>query len=252
MQLNKDQELITGINTVMSILKERPKSIDILYIKDKNLNQRLEQLLNFAEKKRINIEKKDSLFFKKQFSEEKHQGVAIKCNKRTEENENFLHDLVEKKKNLFLLLLDGITDPHNVGACLRSAAAAHVDAVIVPKNRSCHLTPTVRKVSLGGAELIPFVVVINLTRTIEWLQLKGVKIIGTSVSATNPYSNANLQGSIGFVIGSEHKGLRRLVEKNCDELVSIPMSEKMESLNASVTTGIVLFEYLKQNNFPNL
>ena len=122
--------------------------------------------------------------------------------------------------------------------------------MIVPKNRACHLNSTVRKVSSGGSELIPFVIVINLVRTIEWLKKNGVRIIGTSKSAKNIYSNMDLKGHVGFVIGSEDKGLRRLVKENCDGLISIPMYGKMESLNASVSAGIVLFEYLKQNNHP--
>ena len=248
MKLEENQELITSINAVATIIKERPKTISLMYMKKTNLNARLEKLLQIAETKEINISRMNNSFFKNNFADERHQGVAIRCNKRSEENESYLQNLVQKRGNILLLLLDSITDPHNLGACIRSAAAAGVDAVIVPKNRACHLNSTVRKVSSGGSELIPFVIVINLVRTIEWLKKNGVRIIGTSKSAKNIYSNMDLKGHVGFVIGSEEKGLRRLVKENCDGLISIPMYGKMESLNASVSAGIVLFEYLKQNN----
>jgi 23S rRNA (guanosine2251-2'-O)-methyltransferase len=144
-------------------------------------------------------------------------------------------------------LLDGLSDPHNVGACLRSAAAADVDAVIVPKNRSCHLTPTVRKISCGASELIPFVVVTNMVRTINFLKDKGVMIYGSDLQATKTYDEVEYAHKNALIIGSEDKGIRRLTRENCDELVKIGMSKNMDSLNASVSAGILLFEISRQN-----
>ena len=174
-----------------------------------------------------------------------HQGVAIICNKRLEENENFLENII-KKENLLLLILEHITDPHNVGACIRSAAAAGVDAVIVPKNRSCHLTPTVRKISSGGAELIPFIVVTNIVRTINKLKSEGVMIYGTDMEASKLHNEISYSNKSALIIGSEEKGLKRLTLENCDEIIKINMPGRIESLNASVSTGIMLFQMINQ------
>ena len=244
MNLTKDQELVCGINAVNEIISIRPSSVTTLFIED-DKGKRIQELDQLAKQNNIEVVLKDSSFFQKNFSEMNHQSVAIICHKRLEENENFLENLFEKK-NLLLLILEHITDPHNVGACIRTAAAAGVDAIIVPKNRSCHLTPTVRKISSGGAELIPFVVVTNIVRTINKLQSAGVMIYGTDMKASKLHNEITYGDKSALIIGSEDKGLKRLTLENCDEIIKVKMPGRIESLNASVSTGIMLFQMINQ------
>ncbi len=186
MKINKNQEIICGINVIETILDLRPGSAKTLFILDSKSNSRINKILSAAKTSQIEISLKTKDFFSEYFEDQNHQGLALLCNKRIEEQESFLDNLLEKE-SLLLLILDHITDPHNVGACLRSAAAANVDAVIVPKNRSCHLTPTVRKISSGGSELVPFVVVTNLVRTIKKMKLSDVKIVGAEKNGEMDY-----------------------------------------------------------------
>jgi 23S rRNA (guanosine2251-2'-O)-methyltransferase len=244
MNLTKDQELVCGINAVNEIISIRSSSVTTLFIED-DKRKRIQELDQLAKKNNIEVVLQDSSFFQKNFSEMNHQSVAIICHKRLEENENFLENLFEKD-NLLLLILEHITDPHNVGACIRTAAAAGVDAVIVPKNRSCHLTPTVRKISSGGAELIPFVVVTNIVRTINKLQSAGVMIYGTDMKASKLHNEITYDNKSALIIGSEDKGLKRLTLEKCDEIIRIKMPGRIESLNASVSTGIMLFQMINQ------
>ena len=244
MNLTKDQELVCGINAVNEIISIRPSSVTTLFIED-DKGKRIQKLDQLAKQNNIEVALQDSSFFQKNFSEMNHQSVAIICHKRLEENENFLENLFEKK-NLLLLILEHITDPHNVGACIRTAAAAGVDAIIVPKNRSCHLTPTVRKISSGGAELIPFVVVTNIVRTINKLQSAGVMIYGTDMKASKLHNEITYGDKSALIIGSEDKGLKRLTLENCDEIIKVKMPGRIESLNASVSTGIMLFQMINQ------
>ena len=239
-----EKELVCGINAVSQIVHVRPKSVTSLYF-HQSQNQRIKNLVEKASELGIDIVEKDSAFFEKNFSDLNHQKVAISCNRRTEEAEKYIETLINKE-DLTILILEGITDPHNVGACLRSAAGADVDAVIVPKNRSCHLTPVVRKISTGASELIPFVVVTNLARTINSLQKNGVMIYGADLRATEFHDEVKYNRKRGIVIGSEDKGIRKLTRENCDRLVKINMSERIDSLNASVSTGILLFEMRRQ------
>ena len=244
MNLTKDQELVCGINAVNEIISIRPSSVTTLFIED-DKGKRIQELDQLAKQNNIEVVLQDSSFFQKHFSEMNHQSVAIICHKRLEENENFLENLFEKK-NLLLLILEHITDPHNVGASIRTAAAAGVDAIIVPKNRSCHLTPTVRKISSGGAELIPFVVVTNIVRTINKLQSEGVMIYGTDIKASKLHNEITYGDKSALIIGSEDKGLKRLTLENCDEIIKVNMPGRIESLNASVSTGIMLFQMINQ------
>ena len=244
MNLTKDQELVCGINAVNEIISIRPSSVTTLFIED-DKGKRIQELDQLAKQNNIEVVLQDSSFFQKNFSEMNHQSVAIICHKRLEENENFLEYLFEKK-NLLLLILEHITDPHNVGACIRTAAAAGVDAIIVPKNRSCHLTPTVRKISSGGAELIPFVIVTNIVRTINKLQSEGVMIYGTDMKASKLHNEITYGDKSALIIGSEDKGLKRLTLENCDEIIKVNMPGRIESLNASVSTGIMLFQMINQ------
>ncbi len=244
MNLTKDQEMVCGINAVNEIISIRPNSVTTLFIED-DKGKRIQELGQLAKQNNIEVVLQDSSFFQKNFSEMNHQSVAIICHKRLEENENYLESLFEKD-NLLLLILERITDPHNVGACIRTAAAAGVDAVIVPKNRSCHLTPTVRKISSGGAELIPFVVVTNIVRTINKLQSAGVMIYGTDMKASKLHNEITYGDKSALIIGSEDKGLKRLTLENCDEIIKVKMPGRIESLNASVSTGIMLFQMINQ------
>ena len=249
MKIEKDQEIICGINVIETVLILRPGSAKTLFVLDSKSNSRIKKVLSSAKSNQIEISLKTKDFFSNYFGDQNHQGLAMLCNKRIEEPESFLDSLLERD-SLFLLILDHITDPHNVGACLRSAAAANVDAVIVPKNRSCHLTPTVRKVSSGGSELVPFVVVTNLVRTIKKMKLSDVNIVGAEKNGETDYKELVLQKKNALIIGSEDKGLKKLTAENCDTLIRVDLPGSVDSLNASVACGILLFEFVsKSENF---
>ncbi|MDE4007549.1 23S rRNA (guanosine(2251)-2'-O)-methyltransferase RlmB, partial [Glaesserella parasuis] len=161
-------------------------------------------------------------------------------------NESDLDQILDRKANPFLLILDGVTDPHNLGACLRTADTAGVDAVIVPKDKSAQLTSTARKVACGAAETVPLIRVTNLARTMRELQERNIWIVGTAGEATESLYQVKLTGSIALVMGAEGDGMRRLTREHCDQLVSIPMAGSVSSLNVSVATGVCLFEIVRQ------
>ncbi len=177
----------------------------------------------------------------------RHQGVVGRINSAPVYSEHDLERLIEQHgKTLLLLVLDGVQDPHNLGACLRTADAAGVHAVIAPRDRATGLTAAVRKVACGGAESVPFIQVTNLARTLRYCKDKGVWLVGASGEADMEVYEADLQGPIGLVLGAEESGLRRLTKEHCDSLVRIPMLGQVESLNVSVATGICLYEVLRQ------
>ena len=178
-----------------------------------------------------------------------HQGVIaeVKINDAAM-NENQLLDLAEQKQELLLLVLDGITDPHNLGACLRTADAVGADAVIVPKDRSASLTAVARKVACGAAEHVPVVKVTNLARFLTKLKERNVWVIGTAGEATSDLYKTQFSGSTALVMGAEGSGMRRLTREQCDQLIKIPMAGSVSSLNVSVATGVCLFEIVRQRN----
>lgn len=242
MRKEKNDELVCGINLIESILKLRPNSAKSLYILETKTNSRIKKISSLAKKNKIEVLKKRKEFFNAYLKDQNHQGLALLCENRIEESETFLDELLEKE-SLLILILDHLTDPHNVGACLRNAAAVNADAVVVPKNRSCHLTPTVRKISSGGSELIPFIVVTNLVRALIKMKSSGVEIFGSDISGSEDYKDISVSQKNALVIGSEDKGLKELTRKNCDKLIKIDMPGSIESLNASVVSGILLFEF---------
>jgi 23S rRNA (guanosine2251-2'-O)-methyltransferase len=179
---------------------------------------------------------------------DRHQGIVAQAEPRegTAVDLDELVDRAENGESLFLLVLDGVQDPHNLGACLRTADAAGVDAVIVPRDRSSPLTTAARKVAAGGAESVPFVTVTNLARALERLRAAGVWTVGLAGEAGDSLYDVDLTGPLAVVLGAEADGLRRLTRENCDFLVSLPMAGQVESLNVSVTTGVCLYEALRQ------
>ena len=175
-----------------------------------------------------------------------HQGVAAECHKAAEYHENDVDKIIDSTAKPLFLILDGIQDPHNLGACLRSADAFGVNAVIVPKDKSVGITPTVSKVASGAAETVPFIAVTNLARTLRNLKESGIWIFGAAGEATQTLYEADLTVPAGLVLGAEGQGMRRLTKEHCDVLLNIPMQGSVSSLNVSVATGIFLFETLRQ------
>ncbi|MCY1219179.1 23S rRNA (guanosine-2'-O-)-methyltransferase RlmB [compost metagenome] len=182
-----------------------------------------------------------------EWAEGVHQGVVAEVSPSQVWGENLLDELLERTPGAPLLLaLDGVTDPHNLGACLRTADAAGVLAVIVPKDKSATLNATVRKVACGAAEVMPLVAVTNLSRTLEKLQKKGLWVVGTAGEAEQEVYEQDMTGPIVLVMGAEGKGMRRLTREHCDYLVKLPMAGSVSSLNVSVATGVCLFEAVRQ------
>ncbi|MDI9246208.1 23S rRNA (guanosine(2251)-2'-O)-methyltransferase RlmB [Marinobacter sp. CHS3-4] len=176
-----------------------------------------------------------------------HQGVVAQVSESREWSEDdLLQSLAGQDAAPFLLILDGVTDPHNLGACLRTADAVGVQAVIVPKDKSASLSPTVRKVACGAAETVPLVRVTNLARFMRTLQDDGVWLIGTAGEANSTLYQADFKGPVALVMGAEGKGMRRLTREHCDLLINIPMLGHVDSLNVSVATGVCLYEALRQ------
>ncbi len=237
---------IGGIHSVDSILHHYPEHILQVFYVDK-LHPKIAAILALAQSHRlarqtIAVDKLDQLL-----DHTHHQGIAIQCRALPTYTENDLPTLVKKSGQQRWLILDGIQDPHNLGACLRSADAAAVTGIIIPKDRACGITPVVRKVASGAAEMIPLVIATNLVRAMEKLQNEGIFIIGLAGEANNSLYSLNLTGPLALVLGSEEKGMRRLTREKCDELAHLPMLGSVNSLNVSVATGICLYEILRQN-----
>jgi len=178
-------------------------------------------------------------------TERTHQHTDLNV-KTLVKNEEFLDALLKRVKVPFLLVLDRVQDPHNLGACLRSADGAGVHAVIAPKDQSVSLTDTVREVACGGAENVPFIQVVNLARTLKTLKDSGLWLVGTADEAEKLIYQVDLRGPLAIVMGAEGKGMRRLTSECCDFLAKLPMAGKVECLNVSVAAGVCLYEAVRQ------
>ena len=239
---------IFGIHAVQSILKTSPQRVKELLVVKARQDARLQKLLNLADQHGVAIQWSSTQNLDALVNG-RHQGVAALCKEGETYNETYLASLVEQQgQNAFFLMLDGVTDPHNLGACLRSADGAGVQAVIVPKDNSVGLTAVVSKVASGAAETIPLVVVTNLSRTLKNLQQQGVWAVGASGDAEQTIYDVNLTGPLVMVMGSEGSGMRQLVSNHCDFLVKLPMAGSVSSLNVSVAAGVCLYEAVRQRN----
>jgi 23S rRNA (guanosine2251-2'-O)-methyltransferase len=209
---------------------------------------RLKELHDTATAARVPILHADDEELDRLAEGERHQGVVAEIVPHVGDPETQLEEALEAHADSppLLLVLDGVTDPHNLGACLRSADAAGVAAVIVPRDRAAGMSPVVRKVAAGAAETVPLVAVVNLARTLRELKEREFWLVGTSDEATRTLYDADFTGPTVLVLGSEGEGMRRLTREACDDLVSIPMAGAVESLNVSVATGVALFEAVRQ------
>jgi len=240
-------EILFGFHSVESVIRNDPVNILQLLVEKNRHDKRMMQLVNYAESQGISVEYLKKTDLEKQADSHKTQGVAIRYKSSDKVNAQSLEDILQKE-NVLLLVLDGVTDPHNLGACLRTADAAGVDAVIVPKDRAAGLTPTARKVACGAAEAVPFFQVTNLARTLKQLNENEIWMVGTAGEAENNLYDIKLTGKLAIIMGAEEKGMRRLTRENCDQLVKMPMAGQVESLNVSVATGVCLFEAVRQRS----
>ena len=236
---------IAGINAVAAALEAGQDLAEVL-IDGKAKNPRLAEIGSAAKAAGIALRFVPLDQIERQAAGARHQGVIARVQSTRIYDERDLEGLIEASAKPLLLILDGVQDPHNRGACLRSAAAAGATAVIVPKDRAATLTPTARKVAAGGAERVPLVRVTNLARCMKDLQDAGIWIVGLAGEAESSLYSVDLKGPMAIAMGGEGEGLRRLTREHCDYLAKIPMASGMESLNVSVAAGISLFEAVRQ------
>ncbi|MBU0455639.1 MAG: 23S rRNA (guanosine(2251)-2'-O)-methyltransferase RlmB [Pseudomonadota bacterium] len=244
--------IIYGQHSVQGALKHRPKQITALLLQQNRKDQRIQDVIAVAKKHQIPIRFVSSSELNALASEANHQGIAAEI-AESKKHEADLGDFLDQIEGpAFLLILDGVQDPHNLGACLRSADAAGVHAVIAPKDRAVGITPVVQKVASGAVETVPFFQVTNLVRTLELLKSKGIWVIGATEEAERCVFDGDYKTPTALVLGAEGSGVRRLTKEHCDDLVHIPMAGSVASLNVSVATGICLFEVVKQrrNEYP--
>ena len=242
-----NKRLIYGFHAVNARLWQNPKSLLELYVQEGKNDARTREVLEQAAKRGVRVHFADAERLAAICKNARHQGVVgfIDASK----NHVHLEDVLENlKEPPFLLVLDGITDPHNLGACLRTADAMGVHAVIAPKDRSAGLNATVSKVACGAAESLPYITVTNLARTLRELKEYGIWIIGTDMGGEADLFHYPVPESVAWVMGNEGEGMRRLTREHCDALVSIPMYGSVESMNVSVSTGMVLAETRRQRS----
>ncbi|SPL71072.1 23S rRNA (guanosine(2251)-2'-O)-methyltransferase RlmB [Acinetobacter stercoris] len=244
-------EYYYGVHSVESLLELEPERVLTLFTLKGRDDQRLQRILELAEPFGISIQKASRDTLEKLAGLPFHQGVVAAVRPHPTLNEKDLDQLLELTPDAFLLALDQVTDPHNLGACIRTAAAMGVQAVVVPRDRSASLTPTARKVAAGGAEKVKFIQVTNLARTLGHIkETYNVRVIGTMLDEKAlPLQECDLTGAITIVMGAEDTGLRPITQSQCDQTVYIPMSGNLQSLNVSVATGMALYEACRQRNF---
>ncbi len=245
-----NQRLIIGFHAVNARLWQNPSSIIELYVLEGKQDARMRNVLDKAQKENIRIIFTDSARLDSLSKHGRHQGVVgfIDASINHVDLEDVLENLTEPP---FLLILDGITDPHNLGACLRVADAMGVHAVIAPKDKSAGLNATVSKVACGAAETVPYITVTNLARTIRELKDRGIWIVGTDMNTSTDLYHFSTPTAVAWIMGAEGCGMRRLTRELCDILVSIPMFGTVESMNVSVSAGIVLSETRRQRTLAD-
>jgi 23S rRNA (guanosine2251-2'-O)-methyltransferase len=252
MSRHAEYEYVFGIHATRQILEHNFESVVEIWLQQGGNEYKFADLSRFIQQQGLTIQHVPKKTLDKLTNSAVHQGIVIRCRVSTNKTQPTLEScLAELTTPPLLLVLDGIKDPHNLGACLRTADAAGVHAVIVPKDRACSISATVRKVACGGAETIPFIQVTNLATTLRWLKTQGIWLVGTTEKSQTSLFTTPLQGAIAFVLGAEGSGLRRLTQENCDTLVHIPMLGTVESLNVSVATGICLYEAVRQRHPDN-
>ncbi|MHB0806182.1 23S rRNA (guanosine(2251)-2'-O)-methyltransferase RlmB [Stutzerimonas nitrititolerans] len=241
-----DLERVYGLHAVEALLRHHPKRVKQIWLAEGRGDPRVRVLLELAEQARVRVgqcERREM----DAWVEGVHQGVVAEVSPSQVWGEAMLEELLDRAEGPpLLLVLDGVTDPHNLGACLRTADAAGALAVIVPKDKAATLNATVRKVACGAAEVVPLVAVTNLARSLEKLQQRGLWVVGTAGEAEQVIYAQDLTGPTVLVMGAEGKGMRRLTREHCDFLVRLPMAGSVSSLNVSVATGVCLFEALRQ------
>jgi 23S rRNA (guanosine2251-2'-O)-methyltransferase len=241
-------KVLFGFHAVGVRLKTAPKSVIEIYYEPTRRDMRMRQFLDRAREAGVRLIEADGLRLAKLAGSHGHQGVAARVEALAQVHS--LDELLEKLEAEgtvpLLLVLDGITDPHNLGACLRVADGAGAHAVIAPKDHAAGINATVAKVASGAAETMPYFMVTNLARTLGELKERNIWVIGTSDDAPKTLYQVDLKGPTALVLGAEGEGMRQLTRKTCDELVSIPMHGAVESLNVSVASGVCLYEALRQ------
>jgi 23S rRNA (guanosine2251-2'-O)-methyltransferase len=246
-----DATTVFGLHAVRTLLQRHASKVAQLFVQRGREDARINEVLKLAHEQGIKVEQRSSQELDQLTQGASHQGVIAQLRKIDNLGEGALDDVLDKAgNNPLVLVLDGVTDPHNLGACMRTADAAGVHAVIVPRDRAAGLSPVVRKVAAGAAETVPLIQVTNLARTLRWLKERGLWLVGTDDEATQSIYTAKLTGPMAIVMGAEGAGMRRLTKENCDLLVNIPMSGVVESLNVSVATGVTLFEVVRQRALP--
>jgi 23S rRNA (guanosine2251-2'-O)-methyltransferase len=240
-------DLVFGLHAVLSALMQSPQHVDTVWLDEARRDRRTQEVAHAAQAAHVKVHRVPRAKLDQLAGAERHQGAAARLRtvplRGEDDLEPFLSALSEPA---FLLILDGVQDPHNLGACLRTADGAGVHAVIIPRDNAVSITATVRKVASGAAESVPVFQVTNLARTLRALQELGVWLVGTAGEAPTSLFAADLSGPLALVLGGEEKGLRRLTREYCDLLVHIPMHGRVESLNVSVAAAVCLYETRRQ------
>ena len=244
--MKSEAEIIVGIHALEAALKYQASDIHEIWIDAHRHDERVQKIISLIKKAGLKFNKVSRDYLDDQFKGQRHQGVAAHVLPGKVGTESDLQNIIKNSSQAFILILDGVTDPHNLGACLRSADAAGVDAVIVPKDRAVGLTATVRKVASGAAERVPLIQVTNLARVLRDLKDAGLWTVGLAGESDQNLYESDLKGPIALVMGAEGEGMRRLTKEHCDFLVYIPMAGSVESLNVSVAAGVSLFEVVRQ------
>jgi 23S rRNA (guanosine2251-2'-O)-methyltransferase len=245
--MSSTPKVLFGFHAVGVRLKTAPASVIEIYYEPTRRDARMRQFLERVKEAGVRLIEADALRIAKLAGSHGHQGVAARVNEiKMVHSLDDLLDTLEGKDAPLILVLDGVTDPHNLGACLRVADGAGAHAVIAPKDHAVGVNATVAKVASGAAETVPYFMVTNLARTLNELKERNIWIIGTSDDAPKTLFDVDLKGPTALVLGAEGDGMRQLTRKTCDELVSIPMKGAVESLNVSVASGVCLYEARRQ------
>lgn len=242
-------QFVYGVHAVTSLLTNRLRPTKKLYVNQEREDKRIREILDLAELQHIPVEGLSLQKMNQRFADVSHQGVVASVGRLPEYVESDMKQLLSlSQSSPLILILDGVTDPHNLGACLRSADAAGVDFVVIPKDKNASVTPVVSKVACGAAESVPLVRVTNLARALENLKQQGVWIYGAAGEAQSSIYSLDCKTPLALVMGAEDKGMRRLTRELCDDVFSLPMLGTVSSLNVSVATGICLYEVVRQRS----